>query len=70
MKKATERTVKMIVKRTITKKINHCYQCCPYFGIESGSDSVMKCEHPDAPNPYIVSHPECQRGFPKRCPLK
>lgn len=59
---------------------SHCYKVCPYFwprGEVTGSQHIMTCEHPDAPGPdhapdykgYIISHPDCDTGFPKKCPL-
>jgi len=53
-----------------TKEIGRCYQECPHFGLEGGPGPVMVCGHPDAPlTGYIISHPDCDRGFPKECPL-
>jgi hypothetical protein len=49
--------------------IEKCYHECPYFGIEGAPGSVMMCNHPEAPDIYIISHPECDNGFPKLCPL-
>jgi len=60
----------MKVTRTITKEISKCYHQCPYFELEGGPGPVMVCEHPEAENTgYIISHPECDNGFPKECPL-
>lgn len=62
----------MKVTRTITKDISKCYHECPYFELEGGPSSVMVCSHPEAQEfdgNGIISHPECDIGFPKRCPL-
>lgn len=59
----------MKVTRIITKEISRCYHECPYFNLEGGPGPVMVCGHPEAKSPYIVSHPECDTGFPKECPL-
>ncbi len=52
--------------------IDHCYQQCPYFGNDMDG---MFCGHPniDQKTPYanmIISHPDCDTGFPKACPLR
>ena len=53
-----------------SKKIDRCYHECPYFGIDGGPGPVMVCNHPNAEdNGLIISHPECDNGFPLRCPL-
>lgn len=57
----------MKVKKTITATINKCYEECPYFGLDGNQ---MECEHPLAKeDPYIITHPECDNGFPEECPL-
>lgn len=54
----------------VTKDISKCYQECPHFELDGGPGPVMYCGHPDAPDSgYIISHPECDTGFPKKCPL-
>jgi len=61
------------------KKISKCYQDCPYFDIDGGPGPVMTCNHPKTialsdkigtEAFYIISHPDCDTGFPKKCPLK
>ena len=53
-----------------TKDISKCYQECPYFGLEGGPGPVMVCKHPKAEDGgYIISHPQCDTGFPKKCPI-
>lgn len=57
------------------KEITHCYQNCTFFHLDGGPGPVMCCTHPEcpvvagAPKGYIISHPECQTGFPDLCPL-
>ena len=46
----------------------HCYHNCEYFGIDGGPGPVMVCNHPDAEDCYIISHAECTKGFPIKCP--
>ena len=59
----------MEIEVTLTKKIERCYHDCPHFGIDGGPGPVMVCDHPDAPERgYIISHPECEQGFPPKCP--
>ena len=58
----------------ITKTITKCYHSCPYFGLEGGGPGqCMICEHPSfTPGTYegaIISHPDCDNGFPEECPL-
>lgn len=37
---------------------------------DGSSGPAMVCSHPDVPeDPYIISHPDCDNGFPKLCPL-
>ena len=55
-----------------TVEINRCYHECPYFGTEGGPGPVMVCNHPKnktMEEAYIISHPECDDGFPDECPL-
>lgn len=62
--------MKIKVTKTIAKEISRCYHECPYFIIDGGPGPVMICSHPAAENyGYIISHPECDNGFPSRCPL-
>jgi hypothetical protein len=54
--------------------ISRCYHQCPYFSLDGGPGPVMYCGHPalDAKNVYdrmIISHPDCDNGFPAKCPL-
>jgi hypothetical protein len=59
---------KMLV--TFKKSIKKCYHECPHFELDGGPGPVMTCSHPDAPNSgYIISHPDCDNGFPKKCPV-
>lgn len=58
----------MKVIKIIERNISRCYHECPYFETEM---SCMVCGHPDAPEEgYIISHPDCMKGFPKLCPLR
>lgn len=65
----------MKIKVTITKEISRCYHECPHFGLDGGPGAVMVCNHPDGnlpgypPGYGIISHPDCDSGFPKLCPL-
>lgn len=58
-----------------TIEINRCYHECPHFGLSGYPGPIMVCDHPfwkDHEDPYdacIISHPECDNGFPSRCPL-
>ena len=57
----------MLVQRTIIKEVNKCYGECLYFGILGG---VTVCEFAHAEDlGYIISHAECDNGFPEKCPL-
>ena len=61
--------MKIKVTRTITKEIERCMDC-PFKGNDG---NVMMCQHPslaeDINEQYIISHPECDNGFPELCPL-
>ena len=69
----------MKIKVTKTETIDSCCHQCPYFGVDDGPGGAMVCEHPDINKKYketgdmsvlyIISHPECDNGFPKKCPL-
>jgi len=55
--------------------IYHCYHNCRYF-VTAGSSEPMECHHPKTLKKYpkwpdfcIISHPDCDTGFPKECPL-
>lgn len=57
-----------------THEITRCYHTCPYFGLDGGPSPAMYCKHPywDDKGSYagfIISHPECDDGFPSMCPL-
>jgi hypothetical protein len=57
-----------------TVEISRCYHECPHFGLEGGPSPTMICNHPrwNDKGPYagcIISHPECDNGFPQMCPL-
>ena len=64
----------MKVKVSYEKDIKRCYHDCPYFG---SSQDGMECGHPYfkpllKKNSYanmIISHPDCDEGFLKECPL-
>ena len=67
----------MKFKVTIPSKeveIDRCYHTCPYFGLDGGPSPTMFCGHPywndkGAYAGCIISHPECDDGFPDECPL-
>lgn len=62
----------MRVTRTIVidTEINSCFHQCPYFHENAGPSGSMLCEHPDAPDKgLIITHPECDNGFPPKCPV-
>lgn len=59
-----------VKKGGIEKDIQRCKDECPYFGIDGGPGPVMICKRPDAIRQgYIISHPDCDSGFPRECPL-
>lgn len=68
----------MVAAKNRTHMISRCYHQCPYFDTED-MEHLMVCNHPDmrkaareAGDPYIraiISHPECDTGFPAKCPL-
>jgi hypothetical protein len=48
-------------------EITKCFNSCPYFVKSHGP---MMCGHPDVGSDfYIISHPDCDNGFPEKCPL-
>lgn len=57
--------------------IEYCYHNCNYFNLDGGPGPVMICSHPELKKSdidavrmgYIITHPVCTEGFPKRCPL-
>ena len=65
------------MKVTIPAKIveiSRCYHECPHFGLDGGPSPAMICNHPfwndkEAYSGFIISHPECDTGFPSACPL-
>jgi hypothetical protein len=63
-------TVKMPTREV---KISRCYHECPYFSLDGGPGPVMYCGHPffegKGYDAFIISHPDCDTGFPKKCPL-
>jgi hypothetical protein len=67
----------MKLKVTIPAKeieIERCYHTCPHFRLDGGPSPAMCCSHPywDDKGPYagfIISHPQCDAGFPDHCPL-
>jgi hypothetical protein len=56
---------------SFTKEISRCYHECPYFGLDGGPSPTMICNHPSFSRyeGCIISHPDCDEGFPKACPL-
>ncbi len=63
--------MKIHVKKVIECDIEKCYHTCPHFTLYGNE---MSCGHPyfDDKGAYagmIISHPECDSGFPKDCPL-
>ena len=58
-------------KVKVTKEITACYHQCPYFELDGGPSPVMHCGHPSLGywDGFIISHPECDEGFPQYCPL-
>lgn len=67
----------MKLKVTIPAKeveIDRCYHTCPHFALDGGPSSIMYCSHPywNDKGSYagcIISHPQCDTGFPDQCPL-
>lgn len=62
----------MEIEATRTTKIIQCYNRCPYFALDDAPNpkQQMRCRQPDAPDSgYIIFHPDCVDGFPKKCPL-
>ena len=67
------------VTKTTKRTIERCYHDCPHFYLDGGPGPVMACGHPDTEaryeklknlaEIYIISHPNCDNGFPERCPL-
>lgn len=58
------------IKIITETEIDHCYYECPYFGIEIRPWPTMVCNNPDAKSTDIISHPQCDTGFPAKCPAK
>jgi hypothetical protein len=63
----------MKLKMIVEKEIENCNQC-PFHGIDGGTGPAMICKHPSIDNTklenaYVISHPECDTGFPEKCPL-
>lgn len=57
----------MKVCKVMEKEISKCYHECPYFDNDC---ECMVCTHKDAMNRgLIISHPDCDNGFPELCPL-
>ncbi len=55
-------------------EIDRCYHTCPYFSLDGGPSPTMCCSHPHwndkgAYAGFIISHPQCDDGFPDECPL-
>ena len=54
--------------------VTRCYNECPFFGLDGGPGPVMYCDHPTLRGKgmeaqFIISHPDCDTGFPTDCPL-
>lgn len=59
------------MKVVIVYSVERCYHTCPHFGLDGGPGAVMICNHPQAPDSgHIISHPDCETGFPAKCPLR
>jgi hypothetical protein len=60
--------IKVIIPAS-EKEIERCNDC-PY---KSNESEIMVCTHPSSNKnqyiKYIISHPECDTGFPQDCPL-
>ena len=61
-----------IPERTVT--ISRCFHECPFFRLDGGPGPMMYCGHPSLSGKgqeaqCIISHPDCDTGFPKKCPL-
>jgi hypothetical protein len=67
--KVKQKPRKIIV--SFTKEISRCYHECPHFGLDGGPSPTMICNHPSFTGyeGCIISHPDCDEGFPKACPL-
>jgi len=61
--------IKVKYKKEVSTTITRCYQDCPYFYLDGGPGPGMACNHPDTGDIYIISHPDCDTGFPSGCPL-
>ncbi|KKK91340.1 hypothetical protein LCGC14_2713960 [marine sediment metagenome] len=71
--------MKIEVEYTQKKMISRCYHECPHFSLDGGPSPAMFCGHPDiqrlceeTKNAYagaIISHPDCDNGFPEKCPF-
>lgn len=61
------------MKVKFEKEISRCYHECPYFELDGGPGPVMMCGHPSVRGSYataaIINHPQCDNGFPEKCPL-
>jgi len=69
MKQTEKKTI--TVTRTMTRKINRCYDCLYYFS----HPREAECQHPsvqDSNNPYAgigILDGNQMTGFPVKCPL-
>ena len=60
------------------KKVAKCRDDCPYSSDDGGYPGpVMVCDHPRANETGgdhlgrgVICHPECDTGFPNKCPLR
>ena len=72
-RKPQPKSIRVAVAGT-TVTIKRCYHECPHFGLEGGPGPIMVCEHPSLRGKgieaaAIISHPDCDTGFPEECPL-
>ena len=56
------------------RAFTNCYHSCPYFELDGGPSPMMVCGHPSLAGKgieeaAIISHPDCDKGFPALCPL-
>lgn len=62
--------MKIFLTLTDKHEFSECYQSCPFFDTWGGPGPIMVCNHPGVEDGRgIISHPECEGGFPPKCPL-